>query len=61
MDRYVDLVFDCPPGPKRPGLIEVQTETGASIELGEWIARPDGTWTLRIRALPGQDQPLPID
>lgn len=45
--RYVDLVFDGPPGPESPRFVEAVDASG-SIELGEWIERPDGKWVLRI-------------
>ena len=62
MIRYVDFVFDCAPGPKRPEFVEVHDETGASIELGEWVERSDGKWALRVPALGGpkpDDNPPP--
>lgn len=47
---YRDIVFDGPPGPEAPRLIDVVDEEGRSVEFGEWIERPDGTWVLRIPA-----------
>lgn len=46
--NYIDIVFDRPPGPESPGFIEVEDERGHSITVGEWIARPDGCYALRI-------------
>lgn len=52
MTQYIDIVFDGPPGPQAPRLIEVEDDTGASISLGEWVERPDGHWALRLTSLP---------
>jgi hypothetical protein len=46
--QYIDIVFDGPPGPDPACLVEVEDADGRSIEIGEWIERPDGTWALRI-------------
>lgn len=46
---YVDVVFDGPPDPKAPRFIECEDPNGKSVDAGDWIARPDGTWALRIR------------
>ena len=45
---HVDIVFDKPPGPERPGFVEVENDRGQSITLGEWVERGDGLWALRI-------------
>lgn len=52
MPQYIDIVFDGPPSPEGARLIEVEDDTGASIDLGEWVERPDGRWALRLRSLP---------
>jgi hypothetical protein len=44
--RHIDIVFDGPPGPEPACLVE--DDKGRSIEIGEWIERPDGRWALRI-------------
>jgi hypothetical protein len=46
--RHIDIVFDGPPGPEPACLIEIEDADGRSIEVGEWIERPDGSWVLRI-------------
>lgn len=46
--RYIDIVFDGPPDRDGPRFIEVEDETGKSIEIGEWIERGNGLWALRI-------------
>jgi hypothetical protein len=49
MTDYVDVVFDCPPGPETsPRFIEVEDATRRSIRFGTWIERDDGRWALRI-------------
>jgi hypothetical protein len=45
---HVDIVFDGPPGPQSGRFVEVEDEDGRSIRLGEWIARPNGYWALRL-------------
>jgi len=48
----INIVFDGPPGPEGPRFIEVETDDGRSISVGEWQERRDGCWRLRIAALP---------
>jgi len=45
---FFDIVFDGPPGPVSGRFVEVEDESGASINVGEWVERPDGFWVLRI-------------
>jgi len=47
--KFIDIVFDGPPQPPMPHLVEVEDETGHSINAGEWMQRDDGYWALRIR------------
>lgn len=47
--KFIDIVFDGPPGPIAPRLIEVEDEHGHSIHAGEWVHRDDGYWALRIQ------------
>jgi predicted HAD superfamily Cof-like phosphohydrolase len=49
VSRYIDIVFDGPPDHKAPAFVEVETDTGKSVKIGEWVARPDGYWVLRLR------------
>jgi hypothetical protein len=51
---FIDIVFDGPPQPPMPRLVEVEDEHGRSINAGEWIQRNDGYWALRI---PHMEQP----
>lgn len=49
MSAYVDVVFDGPPSPPRPGrFVEAEDSTGRGVKAGEWIDRGDGNWALRI-------------
>ena len=49
MSKFVDIVFDGPPGPApAPRFVEVEDESGASISFGKWVERDDGYWVLRI-------------
>ena len=53
MSQAINIVFDGPPGPTAPRFVEVETDDGAGICIGEWIERADGLWALRITELPG--------
>jgi hypothetical protein len=46
--RHIDIVFDGPPGPEPACLLEIEDANGRSIEIGEWVERPDGRWVLRL-------------
>jgi hypothetical protein len=48
MPDHIDIVFDNPPGPECGRFVEVEDASGRSINLGEWVERPDGYWVLRI-------------
>lgn len=47
-EKFVDVVIDGAPGPFPGRFVEVEDETGASINFGEWVKREDGYWALRI-------------
>ncbi len=44
----LNFVFDGPPRPKGARFVEVETDDGRSVNVGEWIERKDGLWSLRI-------------
>lgn len=44
----VNIVFDGPPGPEAGRFVEVETDDGKGVDVGQWIDRGDGTWALRI-------------
>jgi hypothetical protein len=44
----INIIFDGPPGPEGPRFIEVETDDGRSIRVGEWQERTNGYWRLRI-------------
>lgn len=46
------IVFDGPPGPIGPRLVETENDEGHSVAAGEWRARRDGYWTLSIETEP---------
>ena len=48
MSKHIDIVFDAPPGHEAPRFIEVEDDTGASVNTGEWVERDDGYWVLRF-------------
>lgn len=48
-EKYIDIVFDAPPGPEPSVFIEVEDDTGKSIKFGEWVEQAEGGyWALRI-------------
>lgn len=48
----VNIIFDGPPSHESGRFIEVETDNRTGINLGEWIERDDGLWSLRITELP---------
>lgn len=48
MNDFIDIVFDGPPSQPNPRFVEVEDSTGKSVNVGEWVQRPDGYWVLRI-------------
>ena len=52
MNKPINIIFNGPPGPDSGKFIEVETDNGQSISVGEWIKRKDGHWSLRITELP---------
>lgn len=53
---YIDIVFAKTPDPNPDfRFVEVEDVSGASVEVGTWLQRPDGYWVLRIA------QTAPID
>lgn len=48
MSKFIDIVFDGPPGHEAGRFVEVENQNGQSIGLGKWVERADGFWALRI-------------
>lgn len=48
MPEPIDIVFTAPPGPANECVFVEVEQNGRSIDIGEWIERPDGLWALRI-------------
>lgn len=46
----INVVFDGPPGPESGRFVEVETDDGKGVGIGQWIERADGYWSLRITA-----------
>jgi hypothetical protein len=44
LTRQIDIIFDGPPGPNAGRFVEVEDESGRSVDVGEWVERPDGYW-----------------
>lgn len=46
--KELRIVCSGPPSHKCPEFIEVEDETGESVNGGEWRQRPDGLWELVV-------------
>jgi hypothetical protein len=44
----INIVFDGPPGHDAGRFVEVETDDGHSLSMGQWSQRSDGYWALRI-------------
>lgn len=55
MKKAINIIFDGPPNHESGRFVEVETDDGESINVGEWIEREDGLWALRITTLPKDD------
>ena len=49
MSGVINIVMSEPPGPESH-FVEVETDDGRSVAVGQWLDRGDGTWALRISA-----------
>lgn len=49
--RAINVVFDGSPGPVAGRFVEVETDDGKSINVGEWKERPGGWWALRFEGV----------
>lgn len=48
MSKFIDIVCDGPPSHESGRFVEVEDDTGASINAGKWVDRGNGLWALRI-------------
>lgn len=48
IEQPINIIFDGAPGSETGRFVEVETDDGKSIDVGEWRERPDGRWALRI-------------
>lgn len=46
--KFIDVLFDGPPGPMAGRFVEIEGVTGKSVGYTNWIKRKDGYWALRI-------------
>jgi len=53
--KAINIIFDGPPSHDSGRFVEVETDDGRSINIGEWIERPDEYWALRITELPSDE------
>ena len=50
--KAINIIFDGPPDHEAGRFVEVETDDGKSIRVGEWIKKENGYWALRIAELP---------
>ncbi len=50
--QAINIVFDGPPAPEGGRFVEVGTDDGHSISIGQWLERSDGYCALRIGNVP---------
>lgn len=43
----INIVMSEPPGPDSQ-FVEVETDKGVGLKVGEWVKQPDGYWALHI-------------
>jgi NTP pyrophosphatase (non-canonical NTP hydrolase) len=48
----INIIFDGPPGPEAGRFVEIETDDGKSLNVGEWIEKSGGMWALRITKSP---------
>ena len=53
--KPINIVFDGPPSHESGRFVEVETDDGPGISIGEWVDRGGGLWALRITELPEAD------
>ncbi|TCM51396.1 hypothetical protein [Kribbella sp. VKM Ac-2568] len=46
--QAINIVFDGPPAHDGGRFVEVETDDGRSMRIGQWLERADGRWVLRI-------------
>lgn len=46
--KYLDVVFDGPPGPEAGRFVEVEDDQGKSRDVGNWTKRDGVYWALRL-------------
>ena len=51
MSQPINILFDGPPSHVSGRFVEVETDDGKSINIGEWIQKGN-YWALRITKLP---------
>jgi hypothetical protein len=49
--QAINIIFDGPPGPNAGRFVEVETDDGKSISIGQWVQKGN-YWSLRIAQLP---------
>jgi hypothetical protein len=60
-EKAISIIFDGPPGPEPVRFVDVETDAGKSIKIGEWLKRDDGFWALRITELSSENRLTPAE
>ena len=53
--KPINIIFDGPPGHESGRFVEVELDSGKSINAGEWIQKGE-LWYLRITELPKEEE-----
>jgi len=54
MNTLINIILDGPPSHESGRFVEVETDDGKSINIGEWIQKGN-YWALRITELPKEE------
>lgn len=46
--KAINIIFDAPPSHESGRFVEVETDDGKGVGIGEWVERDDGFSALRI-------------
>ncbi len=46
---YIDVLFEYPDASHELRFVEVESPSGISVDVGQWVTRPDGFRALRLR------------
>ena len=56
--KPINIIFDGPPSQPSGRFVEVETDDGVSIKIGEWREINNGLWSLRITEFPSDENSI---